>query len=39
MTDRDSLNVEEYKKAVSKMSFGLVRPKIEKVGVNEKRPH
>ena len=30
MTDRETLNIEEYKKAVSKLSFGLVRPKIQK---------
>ncbi len=31
MTDRETLNIEEYKKAVSKLSFGFVRPKIEKI--------
>ena len=31
MTDRENLNIEEYKKAVSKLSFGLVRPKIKKI--------
>ncbi len=30
MTDRETLDVAEYKKAVSKLSFGLVRPKIQK---------
>ena len=30
MIDRETLDVAEYKKAVSKLSFGLVRPKIQK---------
>ncbi len=31
MTDRETLDIEEYKKAVSKLSFGLIRPKIKKM--------
>ena len=30
MTDGKNFDVEEYKKAVSKLSFGLVKPKIQK---------
>jgi len=30
MTDGKNLDVEEYKKAVSKLSFGLIKPKIQK---------
>lgn len=30
-TDRETLDIEEYKKAVNKLSFGLVRLKIKKV--------